>query len=190
MAYWTSRGLRGSAFEEMINLTNQLYLKRGLAVIQKVPTPITPTEVNNASHTITKAYFEKKSTVDYIGVAGGLALCFDAKETGTKNLPTRNIHLHQIEFMEAFGRQKGISFILVQFQITKEIFFMPCEAIKAHYDIMQKGGRKSIPYEAFDPIYRVEEKDGYPVHYLEAVWRYFKADGGYSQFLSRINNKL
>jgi len=89
LAYWNTRGLRGSAFEELITLTNQLYMQHGLAVIQKVPTPITPIEVNNLSHTITSAYFEKKSTVDFIGVAQGIALCFDAKETQYKNLPLR-----------------------------------------------------------------------------------------------------
>ncbi len=95
MAYWTTRGLRGSAFEDLINMTNRQYMQRGLAVIQKVPTPITPVEVNNASHTITSAYFEKKSTVDFIGAAQGIALCFDAKETQAKNLPLKNIHYGQ-----------------------------------------------------------------------------------------------
>ena len=40
MGYWNSRGLRGSVFEEMINLTNEQYEKRGIALIQKIPTPI------------------------------------------------------------------------------------------------------------------------------------------------------
>ena len=39
---WTSRGLRGSTLEEMINRTNEQYRARHLALIQKVPTPITP----------------------------------------------------------------------------------------------------------------------------------------------------
>jgi len=53
MAHWKTRGLRGSAFEEMIDLTNQLYTQRGLAIIQKVPTPMTPVEVDNKERTIT-----------------------------------------------------------------------------------------------------------------------------------------
>ena len=39
---WTSRGLRGSTLEEMINRTNEQYRDKHLALIQKVPTPITP----------------------------------------------------------------------------------------------------------------------------------------------------
>jgi recombination protein U len=169
MAYWNTRGLRGSALEEIINLTNQLYLRRGMAVIQKVPTPITPIEVSNENHTISKAYFEKKSTVDYIGVANGTALCFDVKETRVKNLPLNNIHPHQLAFMEAFERQGGLAFLLVQFHFSGEIFMLPCAQIINHFKTAETGGRKSIPYAAFDPAYRVYNSSGFPVHYLDVA---------------------
>ena len=42
MATWKTRGLRGSAFESLINSTNEYYRKAGLALVQKIPTPITP----------------------------------------------------------------------------------------------------------------------------------------------------
>jgi recombination protein U len=174
LAYWSTRGLRGSAFEELIDMTNRLYMQKRLAVIQKVPTPITPIEVNNTTHTITSAYFEKKSTVDFIGVAQGIAVCFDAKETQYKNLPLKNIHAHQVEFMEAFKKQDGVSFLLVNFKKTGEIFYLPFETLHAFYQSAQKGGRKSIPYESFDPAYIVRNKSGFPVHYLEAVNTYLK----------------
>ena len=67
MATWNSRGLRGSTLEEFINRTNETYLTNGLALIQKVPTPITPINIDKATRHITLAYFEQKSTVDYIG---------------------------------------------------------------------------------------------------------------------------
>lgn len=44
MGTWNSRGLRGSALEDFINHTNERYLEKGLALIQKIPTPITPVE--------------------------------------------------------------------------------------------------------------------------------------------------
>lgn len=71
MSYWATRGLRGSTFEEMLNMTNEQYRKEGLALIQKVPTPIKPIEIDQEKRTIRLAYFEQKSTVDYIGVMGG-----------------------------------------------------------------------------------------------------------------------
>ena len=61
------RGLRGSVFEDMINRTIEDYRVKHLALIQKIPTPIVPTKMDNEGH-ITLAYFDKKSTVDYIGV--------------------------------------------------------------------------------------------------------------------------
>ena len=169
MAHWKTRGLRGSAFEEMIDMTNLLYAQRGLAVIQKIPTPITPVEVDNKARTITSAYFDKKSTVDFIGVAQGLAICFDAKETQQLNLPLRNIHTHQIEFMENFRKQQGISFLLVHFQTKGEIFLLPCEVLARYHQNAQNGGRKSIPYADFNPKHLVLNQNGFPVHYLVAI---------------------
>ena len=100
MATWNSRGLRGSTLEDLINRTNEKYLESGLALIQKIPTPITPINIDKQSRHITLAYFEKKSTVDYIGVVQGIPVCFDAKECATDTFTLQNVHEHQIEFMK------------------------------------------------------------------------------------------
>ena len=80
MATWNSRGLRGSGLEELLNHLIEDYRRDGLALIQKVPTPITPVEIDPATRHITLAYFDRKSTVDYIGAVQGIPICFDAKE--------------------------------------------------------------------------------------------------------------
>ena len=49
MAAWNSRGLRGSTFEELINQTNEQYEQMNLALIQKIPTPITPVKIDQGS---------------------------------------------------------------------------------------------------------------------------------------------
>ena len=72
MGTWNSRGLRGSTLEELINRTNDSYREKKLALIQKVPTPITPITIDKESRHITLAYFEQKSTVDYIGAVQGI----------------------------------------------------------------------------------------------------------------------
>ena len=171
MGYWSTRGLRGSAFEELIVLTNRLYSQKGVAVIQKVPTPITPVEVDNRARIISSAYFEKKSTVDFIGVAGGVAICFDAKETKLMNLPLRNIHSHQVEFMEKFERQGGVSFLLVSFSSKDEVFLLPIGELSKFHNVQKKGGSKSIPYDKFDRKLLVKNENGFPLHYLAAVSR-------------------
>lgn len=169
MAYWNTRGLRGSAFEELIDLTNSLYQQKGIALVQKVPTPITPTAVDNKQRTITAAYFGKKSTVDYIGVAQGLAICFDAKETQQLSLPLKNIHQHQIEFMLEFEKQRGIAFFLVHFHTKSEVFCLPAQEAARHHANALSGGRKSIPYSSFNPEFIVQNIQGFPVHYLVAI---------------------
>ena len=102
MPSWNSRGLRGSTLEELINLTNEKYRSNKLALIQKIPTPIKPINIDKDSRHITLAYFEQKSTVDYIGAVQGIPVCFDAKETATNTFPLQNIHKHQVEFMKEF----------------------------------------------------------------------------------------
>ena len=72
MSNQKTRGLRGSALEELINMTNEQYLEQDLALIQKVPTPITPLNIDKESRHITLAYFDHKSTVDYIGIVQGI----------------------------------------------------------------------------------------------------------------------
>ena len=102
MPTWNSRGLRGSTLEDMLNRTNEKYLANGLALIQKIPTPITPINIDKESRHITLAYFDQKSTVDYIGAVQGIPVCFDAKECNTDTFPLANIHEHQVLFMEQF----------------------------------------------------------------------------------------
>ena len=57
MGTWSSRGLRGSTLEDMINMTNENYRDKKLALIQKIPTPITPVKIDQQTRHITLAYF-------------------------------------------------------------------------------------------------------------------------------------
>lgn len=174
MAYWKSRGLRGSTFEEIINHTNEIYQKKKLGLINKVPTPIKPIQLDSETRRITLAYFEQKSTVDYIGVVQGIPICFDVKETANKSLPLQNIHEHQVMYMEQFVEQKGVSFLLVYFQFTDECFLLPFETLKTYWDGIKLGKRKSIPYEEFNVKYKVANKQGAILHYFEALNLYLQ----------------
>lgn len=163
-----NRGLRGSSFEEIINLTNELYKKKNLALIQKIPTPITPVSFEKSTKIITKAYFEKKSTVDYIGICQGIPICFDTKEVKNKVFSIRNVHEHQMEFMESFTRQQGFAFLLVNFKTLDECFVLPFKNLKDFWQRSKENGRKSIPYESFQKNLRVK-KIGIYFHYLDTI---------------------
>ena len=116
MATWNSRGLRGSTLEELINRTNEQYREKGLALNPENSDAITPVKMDKPPGNITLAYFEQKSTVDYIGAVQGIPVCFDAKELlFVKTFPLANIHPHQVAFMDEFEKQKGIAFFLIYF---------------------------------------------------------------------------
>ena len=133
-----SRGLRGSVLEEMINRTNDVYREKGLALIQKVPTPITPINIDKESRHITLAYFEKKSTVDYIGAVQGIPVCFDAKECRSDNFALQNIHEHQFNFMKDFEKQGGIAFLIIYFTHKEEKYYIPFTDIEKFVNIYYK----------------------------------------------------
>ena len=173
MATWSSRGLRGSTLEDMINRTNEKYREAGLALIQKVPTPITPVKIDQESRHITLAYFDQKSTVDYIGAVQGIPVCFDAKECAEDTFSLQNIHEHQMAFMEEFQEQRGLAFLLVHFSAVDEYYLLPFETLKIYWENAAKGGRKSIPYDAFDKKYSIRQ-NGSLLHYLEAVSLYLE----------------
>lgn len=169
MSTWNSRGLRGSTLEEFINRTNEKYLENGLALIQKVPTPITPINIDKESRRITLAYFEQKSTVDYIGAVQGIPVCFDAKECKTDTFPLQNIHEHQVAFMENFEKQQGISFFLISFTQRDEFYYLRFEKLKEFWDRAQTGGRKSFRYDELEPEFFLPRSKSVLVPYLDAL---------------------
>lgn len=169
MATWNSRGLRGSTFEELINRTNQQYREQNLALIQKIPTPITPIQIDQKSRHITLAYFDQKSTVDYLGVVQGIPVAFDAKECQNDTFPLQNIHAHQVEFMEDFEKQQGVSFFLIYFTNRDIFYYLRFLEIQAFWERMQTGGRKSFRLEELDPEYFFTSPNGLWVPYLESL---------------------
>ncbi len=164
-----AHGLRGSALEELINITNEQYAEKKLALIQKVPTPITPIDIDKETRHITLAYFDRKSTVDYIGAVQGIPVCFDAKECAYDTFSLQNIHPHQIRFMEQFEAQDGIAFLIVYFTRRDEIYYMPFRDVKRFWDRAQDGGRKSFRFEEIDITYEITPHDGLLVPYLDMM---------------------
>lgn len=169
MGTWNSRGLRGSTLEEFINRTNEKYLEQGLALIQKIPTPITPVRIDKEHRHITLAYFEQRSTVDYIGAVQGIPVCFDAKECNVDTFPLQNLHEHQVKFMENFEKQGGISFLIIYFSSRNELYYMSFSEIQKFWNRAQEGGRKSIRLEELSPAFFMNLKNGCFVPYLEAL---------------------
>lgn len=169
MSTWKSRGLRGSALEDMINKTNERYLESGLALIQKIPTPITPINIDKQTRHITLAYFDQKSTVDYIGAVQGIPVCFDAKECATDTFSLQNIHEHQVQFMIDFEKQGGVAFFLIYFTGREELYYLPLEMLRFFWDRAKEGGRKSFRHDELNPDYIIPKNGDVLVPYLDKL---------------------
>jgi len=169
MATWNSRGLRGSTLEDMINRTNEKYAESDLALIQKIPTPITPIKIDKENRHITLAYFEQKSTVDYIGAVQGIPVCFDAKECAVDTFSLQNIHAHQVEFMKRFEAQGGIAFFLIFYSHKDLFYYLPYKMFRTFWDRAQEGGRKSFRFEELDLTFTIPKRSGVLVPYLDML---------------------
>lgn len=171
MATWNSRGLRGSSLEELINYSNEKYRDKHLALIQKIPTPIKPVKIDPEHRHITLAYFDQKSTVDYIGAVQGIPVCFDAKECNTDTFPLQNVHAHQVRFMEEFESQGGVAFLLLYYTHREKFVYLPFRRLLDFWHRKEAGGRKSFLLTEIDLGYEVHSYEGVLLHYLEALKR-------------------
>ena len=169
MATWNSRGLRGSTLEELINRTNEKYRESGLALIQKISTPIKTIRIDKEHRHITLAYFDQKSTVDYIGAVQGLPVCFDAKECAQDTFALANIHEHQVQFMKEFEAQGGIAFFLIYYSHRDEFYYLPLAHLEYFWDRAKNGGRKSFRHEELNPEYFLPKRSSVLVPYLDML---------------------
>ena len=169
MPTWNSRGLRGSTLEDLINMSNDKYRTSPLALVQKIPTPIKPINIDQSTRHITLAYFDQKSTVDYIGVVQGIPVCFDAKECATDTFPLQNIHEHQVTFMENYEKQGGISFFLISFTARDEFYYLRLVKLLEFWNRAKEGGRKSFRYEELEPDYFLPKGKAVLVPYLDTL---------------------
>lgn len=169
MGTWKTRGLRGSTLEDLINQSNEKYRSGKLALIQKVPTPIKPINIDKDTRHITLAYFDQKSTVDYIGCVQGIPVCFDAKECNASTFTLQNIHEHQVQFMKEFEEQGGISFIILYYTAKDEMYYVPFSDIIKFWERAESGGRKSFTYDEINKEFKIRSHSGIMVHYLEMI---------------------
>ena len=148
--------------EDEINKSNQYYLKNGIAVIHKKPTPIQIVSVDypkRSAARIKEAYFRKASTTDYNGVYKGKYIDFDAKETKSKtSFPLKNFHKHQVEHMRQCLKQQGICFAIIKFISDQSVYLLKATDLIDYWDKQETVGRKSIPR-------KVIEKDGFLIAY-------------------------
>ena len=76
--------------------------------------------------------------------------------------------------MEDVNKQGGIAFLLAYFSVYDKYFFLPIDSLKTFWQEAQNGGRKSIPYSAFEPKYELRLEKDSVLNYLEGINTYLK----------------
>ncbi len=155
---------RGSTLESLIEYTNTKYNSDGLCRVDKIATPVKVLEITGG--VITRGYFEKKSTVDFVGIIQGVFVAFDAKETALESLPLKNIHPHQVDFMNDVDAQGGLSFLIVHFKRFDEYFLVPLKILNRYYSDCAASG---IPRSAMDECVRIELAPDGTLRYIDAL---------------------
>ena len=160
---------RGMNLEEDINISNQYYIDKDIAVITKRPTPINVVKVDySRGAKITDAYFEKQSTTDYNGVFRGKYLDFEAKSTKLHtSFPLSNITAHQILHLQRVIKQGGIAFFIIRFEALDETYLLDASFV---IEAFSGEKRKSIPYPDVKKNGHLIKKGFIPrLFYLEVV---------------------
>jgi len=86
----TTHANLGMQLEQEVESSNLVYQHKGIAVVQKIPTPFKP--IRDRKGNFSKLIPAKKSTVDFIGCLNGRGIAFDAKETKRPSLLLDNVH--------------------------------------------------------------------------------------------------
>ena len=171
-----SHSNRGMNLENALNISNEYYRKKDIALIFKKPTPIGVVDVSYQNHKkiIEKAYFKEPSTLDYNGLYKGKYIEFDAKETLNKTaFPISNIHEHQTIQIRNVIKHGGIVFLIIK--MNSIIYLLTGED---YINYLDNEKRKSISYNYIkDKAFIIKESYQPPIDYLSIVDEgYFKGE--------------
>ena len=167
---------RGMDLEEELNISNEYYLEKDIALIFKKPTPIGVTDVSYSEKgkIIERAYFKEPSTLDYNGLYRGKYIEFEAKVTKNKtSFPLANIHNHQILHIRRVLKHNGIVFLILK--MNDIVYLIKGDDFLEYIDTHN---RKSIDYEFVKNVgFIIRYGFNPPLDYLKTVnYIYFKED--------------
>ncbi len=157
---------RGMAFEEQLKWQHALYLRQGIAKMDKQYIPSLPVRDGKWAKVI------GKSTVDFCGeLRGGHHVAFDAKDTALKRIALSELKEHQQKHLKEIDALGGLAFVLVRFE-RRRVYMIPIEAWKWADEAHKAGhsvyvesidwtatGKASISEKEMRPEWRVEGYD-------------------------------
>lgn len=158
---------RGQALEQMIEYSNDIYYNQGIANIQKIATPIKVLKISG--NRIKDGFFEKKSTLDFRGVANhSIPIAFDAKMTeNEEGFPLKDLRDHQLDIIRNSRKFGEISFLLVYLKSEHKTYLFTDNIIIEYYDRWQENFRKhGYNYIPKEKGYLIKAENGVPLDYI------------------------
>lgn len=163
----------GMDFEKDISRSCDYFREKGLADIYKRPTPIRIVKMSKEKPgMIQEAYFEAKSTTDYVGIYKGKYIDFECKETIHDEVPYHMIREQQYEHLRFVLKLGGIGFFLVCFKTVQEVYLLNAKFILDEIEKHKHPGFK----RSFFMEHGVLVKRGYlpPYYLLDAMEEAFE----------------
>jgi len=156
------------SLENLINKSNDFYAEKEIAIVNKKATPIKVVKVDQESRTITQAFFEHESTVDYCGIYNGKYLEFEAKSTISKtSFSMYNFEPHQIEYFKKVIKQQGVCFVIIQFSSIDRWFLI---FIKDIFDMLLTTEKQSLSIEEISTIgHEIKLSFNPPLDYISVL---------------------
>lgn len=150
---------KGKMLERFIEASNKQYELKELALIQKIPTPMSKNSRNG------QYFYSKKSTVDFVGVSRGQYIAFDAKETKADRFPFSRLESHQLDYLNQARKHGGQAFVIIMFTEHNKMYRLD---IDEYNDLQNTLDRKSIPLSWFEAFKKpIQSKNGVAFDYLE-----------------------
>lgn len=147
-----SKANRGKAAQSFVAEVVEWYNNKGWAAIQEIAVPTTI--VDN------RAFFSRKSTVDFVGLAYNRHVDFDVKSTKEcTRFPLANVEFHQYQWLEKTWEQGSESFLLIFFEKISEWYVVTFPMLQLYWKDWEQGGRASIPIEDMR-LYAIPIREG------------------------------
>jgi len=168
----------GMIFEHALNLANEYYYNRNIAVVYKKPTPIQIVKVDYPSRNkarITEGYYKTPSTTDYNGVYKGRYIDYEAKETNNLSFSFKHIFPHQINHLLRVHDHGGIGFLIIFFKKVNEVYLLDIAIFNQLLTEAKAGGKQSISREQFQALGKPVSLGYTPtIDYLKAVDEWYQ----------------
>lgn len=163
---------RGRVAEELVRLACESYRRRGLAVVEKVPTEWLPLRGHDGR--VVSAKVTRQAPVDEVGCVRGFGpVAFDVKQFASRRWPLSRLEPHQAAFLADWERAGGRAFVLIYHSPTGRGWLLPFgewrrRHLEGHH---REPGASLSPLDLDRCAAPIPEGEGCPLDWLVALGR-------------------